>query len=196
MQTLNRPSNPDVSMNPLADGQQDLQIQERRKYGESVDYFMSACLEGWNSYIEMGLDSEFYELASRSLSPCQAAQVTLLKLYLDTFPAAERRRLEEDGLLFYESAGSFIKALQPCPRELEEELQIEECDIKALFLREIRELLKTRSGSGMTRDRHAFLRAALHLSTSLTHIIETHDLYKEFMFRVYPQYPFLNQVVA
>ena len=62
-------------------------------------------------YVEAGMDSDYYQEARRHLEAEEAARVTILFLYLSTFPKAERERISRNVYIFLRYAGAMHREL-------------------------------------------------------------------------------------
>ena len=143
-------------------------------------------VEGWNTFIEEGLGSSFYRTARDIIEPHSAADITLLKHYLDTFFPEDRERLEQDVEFFYRIAMGFIQELSP----FRVGGSSYEPVCRAVFLGKIRSLLREErdeKGHIKNPDHYLFLESTIRMCCSLNRIIGAWDRYREFMFRIYPQ---------
>ena len=152
--------------------------------GDSLSAYVDAGEEAWRVFMEAGLSSSFYYTAREHLEPFDAAAITLLKSYLDTFFPRDRALVEGDPDCFYRYASAFLREIS-----MPELAHAPELPARRLLMARARKLCKQWKPAGSTAsvDRRAFIAAMLRMCASLECIIHARDVYKEYMFRIYPQ---------
>ena len=145
---------------------------------------VEASIESWMDFVEYALASDFYKEALDKLGdPNRASRITLLWTYLNTFSEKDRIRAEEDAEFFLFYARGFIDELATCRYRKEGNYDSE---TRSLFLGKIKAVLRaqTEEGKIVRPVRYIFLTHVVRFCSNMTFIIESYDMYKDYMFRL------------
>lgn len=145
---------------------------------------VEASIESWMAFVEYALASDFYKEALEKLGDAgRASRITLLWTYLNTFSEKDRRRAEEDPEFFYFYARGFIDELATCRYRRE---GYYDHDTRSLFLGKIKAVLRAQMEEGkvVRPVRYLFLTHVVRFCSNLSFIIESYDMYKDYMFRL------------
>jgi hypothetical protein len=144
-------------------------------------------LQSWMDYIRYCRDSDFYREAIRDGIPREeAAVLTLLWTYLNTFSLRDRQRIENDVELFYFYAQGFLKELSP----FRYNRSGYDANMRAVFLGKIRSVLKEIKKAPdrkAAEETYMFLSALVRCTSSEEYIFQTCDLYRRYLFRFRPK---------
>ena len=149
---------------------------------------VEANVETWKDFIEASVNSNFYKTAyAATKNVKQAAALTLLNQYINIFEEPIRKEILSNVEVFYSYAQGFFEELvlyRYNPKGYD-------VHIRTLYLGKIRELLrhhKTPEGNIVDPEHYEFTRTLIRFLSSFDYIISTYDLYKEYCFRILPQY--------
>lgn len=148
---------------------------------------VTTSVETWLDFIDFSMQSDFYKNCSSRIGPEDAAAFTLLQNYIATFSPSEQKQIENDVHEFYRLAESFIRELSPYRYNKNGYNKT----IRAAFIHKIKLLLnsqKDEKGKIIHREKYIFIRTIVKFCSSLNYIIFIHDKYKQYLFRVQPQY--------
>ncbi|MCB1171189.1 MAG: hypothetical protein KDK25_12675 [Leptospiraceae bacterium] len=145
---------------------------------------VEASIDSWMDFVEYALASDFYKEAVEKLGdPNRASRITLLWTYLNTFSEKDRRKAEEDPEFFLFYARGFIDELATCRYR---KSGYYDRDTRSLFLGKIKAVLRAQKEDGkiIRPVRYIFLTHVVRFCSNLPFIIESYDMYKDYLFRL------------
>lgn len=145
---------------------------------------VEASIESWMDFVEYALASDFYKEALEKLGDAnRASRITLLWTYLNTFSERDRKKAEGDAEFFYFYAKGFIDELATCRYRKD---GYYDRDTRSLFLGKIKAVLAAQKEQGrMIRPiRYLFLTHVVRFCSNLDFIIQSYDMYKDYLFRL------------
>ncbi|MBW7856756.1 MAG: hypothetical protein H3C43_00250 [Leptonema sp. (in: Bacteria)] len=155
------------------------------KGGNQAERTVDDMLRSWMEYIDFCKDSSFFKAARQDgIKLKEAAVLTLLWTYLNTFSTADRHRIENDSELFYHYAKGFLTELSP----FRYHSKGYDRKTRAMFLGKIRNILKhSLENAEREREQYEFFCAIVRFTSSEDYIYEAYDLYRQYIFRFRPK---------